>query len=53
VLHAAQHVHGGVGLDVEYPLHRFFRLGKQIEFTLGHGTAHLQRIGRELATEPV
>jgi 3-oxocholest-4-en-26-oyl-CoA dehydrogenase beta subunit len=53
VLHAAQHVHGGVGLDVEYPLHRYFRLGKQIEFTLGHGTVHLQRIGAQLATEPV
>jgi 3-oxocholest-4-en-26-oyl-CoA dehydrogenase beta subunit len=53
VLHAAQHVHGGVGLDVEYPLHRFFRLGKQIEFALGHGTQQLLRIGRRLAAEPV
>lgn len=49
VLHAAHHVHGGVGLDVEYPLHRLFRRGKQIEFALGHGTAQLLRLGREMA----
>lgn len=53
VLHAAHHVHGGVGIDLEYPLHRYFRLGKQIEFTLGHGTQQLQHIGRRLADEPV
>ena len=52
VLHAAHHVHGGVGIDYEYPLHRYFMLGKQIEFALGHGTQHLQRIGRVLADEP-
>lgn len=53
VLHAAHHVHGGVGIDYEYPLHRYFMLGKQIEFALGHGTQQLQRIGRALADEPV
>jgi 3-oxocholest-4-en-26-oyl-CoA dehydrogenase beta subunit len=52
VLHAAHHVHGGVGIDYEYPLHRYFMLGKQIEFVLGHGTQQLQRIGRVLADEP-
>lgn len=53
VLHAAHHVHGGIGIDYEYPLHRYFMLGKQIEFALGHGTRQLQRIGRVLADEPV
>lgn len=53
VLHAVHHVHGGVGIDYEYPLHRYFSLGKQIEFTLGHATQQLQVLGRRLAEEPV
>src|SRR3954468_17212724 len=35
VAHAAQHVHGGVGVDVDYPLARYFRWSKQIEMSLG------------------
>lgn len=53
VVHAAQHVHGGVGIDYDYPLHRYFTAAKEIEFTLGHGTAQLLRLGRQMATEPV
>jgi acyl-CoA dehydrogenase len=49
VLHAALHVHGGTGIDLDYPLHRFFRLGKQLEFTLGSGAEQLSRLGRALA----
>lgn len=52
VAHAAQHVHGGVGVDVEYPLSRYFRWSKQLELTLGAGTAHLLRLGAHLAAEP-
>jgi len=51
VLHAAQHVHGGIGLDLDYPLHRYFRLGKQLEFTLGSGAEQLSRLGRALAED--
>lgn len=53
VVHAAQHVHGGIGIDFEYPLHRYFTMAKEIEFTLGHGTDQLLRLGRRMATEPV
>jgi alkylation response protein AidB-like acyl-CoA dehydrogenase len=53
VLHAAQHVHGGVGVDLDYPLHRFFLAGKQVEFALGPATRHLLRLGSRLAEEPV
>ena len=53
VLHAAHHVHGGVGVDREYPLHRYFEITKQYEFLLGGGTSHLLRIGASLAAEPV
>ena len=34
VVHAAAHLHGGVGVDRDYPLHRFFLLTEQIELTL-------------------
>jgi alkylation response protein AidB-like acyl-CoA dehydrogenase len=52
VAHAAQHVHGGVGVDIEYPLSRYFRWSKQLEMTLGAAPAQLLRIGSTLATEP-
>jgi alkylation response protein AidB-like acyl-CoA dehydrogenase len=53
VAHAAQHVHGGVGVDVEYPLSRYFRWSKQLELTLGGATAQLLRLGAALAADPV
>ena len=53
VAHATQHVHGGVGVDVEYPLSRYFRWSKHLELTLGHATTQLLRLGAQLAAEPV
>ncbi len=53
VVHAAQHLHGGMGVDRDYPLHRYFLWAKQIELTLGGGTQHLLELGRILADEPV
>ncbi|HWE65344.1 MAG TPA: acyl-CoA dehydrogenase family protein [Acidimicrobiales bacterium] len=52
VVHAAAHLHGGVGVDRDYPLHRFFLLTRQIELTLGGANESLRRLGRILATEP-
>jgi 3-oxocholest-4-en-26-oyl-CoA dehydrogenase beta subunit len=49
VVHATQHLHGGLGADVAYPVHRYFLAGKQLEDTLGGGSAHLARIGAALA----
>jgi alkylation response protein AidB-like acyl-CoA dehydrogenase len=49
VLHACQHLHGGIGVDTDYPLHRYFVRGKQIEQTLGTATRQLLRIGAILA----
>jgi alkylation response protein AidB-like acyl-CoA dehydrogenase len=51
VVHAAQHLHGGVGVDLTYPLHRYFLWAKQIELTLGGGTEQLLRIGAILAED--
>jgi 3-oxocholest-4-en-26-oyl-CoA dehydrogenase beta subunit len=53
VVHAASHLHGGVGVDRDYPLHRFFLLTGQIELTLGGANESLRRLGRLLADEPV
>ena len=53
VVHAASHLHGGVGVDRDYPLHRYFLLTEQIELTLGGANESLRRLGRILADEPV
>jgi acyl-CoA dehydrogenase len=52
VVHAASHLHGGIGVDRDYPLHRYFLLTRQIELTLGGATESLRRLGKVLATEP-
>jgi acyl-CoA dehydrogenase len=49
VVHATQHLHGGIGADVEYPIHRYYLWGKQIEDTLGGASSHLAAIGHALA----
>lgn len=49
VAHTAVHVHGGMGIDTSYPLHRYFTAAKHNEFTLGGATAQLRRIGAGLA----
>lgn len=49
VAHAAQHLHGGIGVDTAYPLHRYFRWTKQIELTLGGAAVHLLRLGACIA----
>jgi len=49
VVHAAVHVHGGVGVDRDYPLHRYFVMARQMELTLGNGEEHLAALGRSIA----
>jgi len=46
VAHAAVHVHGGVGVDRDYPLHRHFLLARWVELTLGCAEEHLADLGR-------
>ncbi|TGD84084.1 acyl-CoA dehydrogenase [Mycolicibacterium sp. CH28] len=52
VAHTTVHVHGGVGIDMDHPVHRYFLTAKQVEFALGGATAALRQIGRELADTP-
>jgi 3-oxocholest-4-en-26-oyl-CoA dehydrogenase beta subunit len=49
VVHITQHLHGGIGADVEYPIHRYFLWGKQLEVTLGGASAQLSRLGTRIA----
>jgi alkylation response protein AidB-like acyl-CoA dehydrogenase len=51
--YAAQHLHGGIGMDLDYPLHRSYLWTRQIELTLGSAARHLERIGDQLAELPV
>jgi alkylation response protein AidB-like acyl-CoA dehydrogenase len=47
--YACQHLHGGIGLDVDYPLHRYFIWAIQLEHELGSAKHQLERLGREIA----
>lgn len=49
VVCTAQHLHGGMGADVEYPIHRFYLLAKQISYALGNGSQQLEKLGQLLA----
>ncbi len=49
VADAAQHLHGGIGVDTDYPLHRYYRLAKHLELTLGGRTERLRRLGARMA----
>jgi 3-oxocholest-4-en-26-oyl-CoA dehydrogenase beta subunit len=51
VAHTAVHVHGGVGIDTDYPLHRYFTAAKLGEFALGGATAQLRLIGAAMASQ--
>jgi alkylation response protein AidB-like acyl-CoA dehydrogenase len=50
--YAAQHLHGGIGIDVDYPLHRYYLWAKQLELTLGSAPVQLARIGARMARDP-
>jgi 3-oxocholest-4-en-26-oyl-CoA dehydrogenase beta subunit len=51
VVHACQHLHGGIGVDVEYPIHRYFLWAKELELALGGAKPQLLRIGASLAED--
>lgn len=49
VAHACSHMHGGMGSDVSYPIHRFLYWSRALELSLGGATADLQALGDWLA----
>jgi alkylation response protein AidB-like acyl-CoA dehydrogenase len=49
VVYAAQHLHGGIGFDLEYGLARYYPLSKWIELQLCGASAQYARLGTLLA----
>lgn len=47
-----QHLHGGIGADIDYPIHRYFLWGRQIAFTLGGADATAAALGDVLDGAP-
>jgi alkylation response protein AidB-like acyl-CoA dehydrogenase len=46
---ATQHLHGGMGVDLDYPIHRYFLWTKTLELALGSATPQLVELGRDMA----
>ncbi|MEU0028604.1 acyl-CoA dehydrogenase family protein [Streptomyces sp. NPDC006335] len=53
VVQTAQHLHGGFGADVTYPLHRYHAWAKHLELSLGPAAAHEEALGDLLAAHPL
>jgi acyl-CoA dehydrogenase len=51
-VHLTQHLHGGMGADITYPVHRYFLWGKQIELLVGGASALRAELGDALADRP-
>jgi alkylation response protein AidB-like acyl-CoA dehydrogenase len=49
ITYAAQHLHGGIGVDVDYPVHRYYLWARQIGIHLGTGSAQLAALGARIA----
>lgn len=49
VIHAAHHLHGGMGVDRDYPLHRYNFAVKQWDLLLGSATPSLEHLGKLLS----
>ncbi|MGW2814225.1 acyl-CoA dehydrogenase family protein [Streptomyces sp. NPDC001415] len=51
VVHAGQHLHGGLGADLEHPVHRHFLWGRQLDAYLGCGGELLAELGELIVAE--
>jgi len=49
VTFSAQHIHGGIGVDREYPVHRYYVYARHLELMLGGSTHQLRRLGGIIA----
>ncbi len=50
VTYAAQHLHGGIGVDVDYPVHRYYLWARQIGLQFGSGAEQIALLGTRLAS---
>ncbi|MGW1883576.1 acyl-CoA dehydrogenase family protein [Streptomyces sp. NPDC001970] len=49
VVHSGQHLHGGLGADLDHPVHRHFLWGRQLDAYLGCGSEVLAELGDVIA----
>jgi hypothetical protein len=52
IANACVHLHGGLGADVDYPIHRNFYWSKALELNTGGASETLAELGRDMATNP-
>ena len=50
--HIFLHLHGGIGQDLDYPLHRFFIWAKKNELMSGAATEQASALGQRIAANP-
>lgn len=50
--HIFLHLHGGIGQDLDYPLHRFFTWAKKNELMFGNAQQHSAALGKLIARNP-
>lgn len=51
VVYRTQHLHGGMGADVEYPIHRYFLWAKHLGMMLGGRSIQIAKLGALLASD--
>jgi alkylation response protein AidB-like acyl-CoA dehydrogenase len=51
IVYRTQHLHGGMGADLEYPIHRFFLWAKHLGMLLGGSAVQMSRLGALLACD--
>lgn len=47
---ACQHLHGGIGADIDYPIHRYFLWAARLANAVGTTSSHLARLGQSIAS---
>ena len=51
--HTCQHLHGGTGADLDYPIHRYYLWSRQNELSLGGSSRILAGFGAELSNQQI
>ncbi len=51
IVYRTQHLHGGIGSDLEYPIHRFFLWAKHLGMMLGGRSLQIAKLGALLASD--
>lgn len=51
IVYRTQHLHGGMGADLEYPIHRYFLWAKHIGMMIGGRSVQISKLGALLAND--